>query len=257
MKYHFVLDEGFLGNRIFELSETERNIIIATIIGGHNAIFTGYRTERLVKAVKLLRNEDTPFVSVECPIESRKLIGDYSGRGLTQGFVTDADKGFLHFSDISSQDSGVTSWLTTVMGNGWIRLYHDGITKELPADFQLIAESSNLNRSVSIDLLLNYCDIRYDCPKVCIRNLYSVEDLKRYISIVKERRQALGILGNNSKIDNINDIYPTSVASVQITVENISLETARLGKTVADMHGHNKTFGSDIDEAKIYQNICM
>ena len=257
MKYHFVWDEGFLGNRMFKLSERERNIIIAIIVGGHNAIFTGYRTERLVKAVKLLRNADTPFISVESPIEERKLIGTYSDKGVTHGFVTDADKGFLHFSDISSQNGGVISWLSTVMGNGWIKLAHNSEVVQLPAGFQLVAEMSNTNRNVSISWLMNYCDIRYDCPKESYRTLYSAEDLIRRISNVKRYQQGIGRVGNNCKIANINDIQPSSVASVKINEEHISLETARLGRTLADIFGHGRTFASDLVEANYYQNICM
>ena len=257
MKYHFVWDEGFLGNRMFELSERERDIIIAIIVGGHNAIFTGYRTERLVKAVKLLRNANTPFISVESPIEDRKLIGRYSNEGVTQGFVTDADKGFLHFSDISSQNGGVISWLSTVMGNGWIKLSHNGEVVQLPAGFQLIAEASNLSRDVSISWIMNYCDIRYDCPEVSYRTLYSAEDLIRRIINVKRYLQGMGRVGNNCKIANINDIQPSNLASEKINEEHISLETARLGRTLADILGHVRTFASDLDEATNCQNICM
>lgn len=254
MKYHFVWDENFLGNQMFELSEREKNIVIATIIGGHNAIFTGYRTERLVKAIKLLRNVDTPFVSVESSIEWKSLIGHHSEKGVTQGVVTDANHGFLHFSNISSQGSGVVSWLLTVMGNGWIRLCYASEVVELPAKFQLIAEASNLNSN--INGIIDCCDIRYDCPKDCIRNLYSVDDLRRSINRA-EHQLSLGHIRNNSKISNINDIEPTSVALAQIEEEHISLETARLGRTIADIFGHNKTFGADLIEAKNCQNICM
>lgn len=257
MKYHFVWDEGFLGNKMFELSERERNIIIAIIVGGHNAIFTGYRTERLVKAVKLLRNADTPFISVESPIEDRKLIGRYSDKGVTQGFVTDADKGFLHFSDISSQNGGVISWLSTVMGNGWIKLAHNSEVVQLPAGFQLVAEMSNLSRDVSLSWVMNYCDIRYDCPKKSYRTLYSAEDLIRRISNVERYQQGMGRVGKNCKIANMNDIQPSSVSSMKINEEHISIETARLGRTLGDIFGHGRTFGSDIDEATKCQNICM
>lgn len=258
MKYHFVWDEGFLGNQMLELSEREKNIVIAIIIGGHNATFTGYRTERLVKAVKLLQDVNTPFVSVESPIEPKSLIGEYSRKGLTQGFVTDADNGFLHFSDISSQNGGVTSWLTTVMGNGWIKLCDHGDIVTLPAKFQLIAEASNLdNRNVATNHIMDYCDIRYDCPKDCVRTLYSVEDLRHRVSMVKEHRQSLGYFGNNSYISDIGDIQPTNVALEMIEEENIGIETARLGRTMADIFGHNKTFGADLEAARNCQNICM
>lgn len=258
MKYHFVWDEDFLGNHTLELSEMEMNIVIATIIGGHNAIFSGHHTERLVKAIKLLKNADIPFVSVEKPIDWYSLIGSYSNNGVKQGFVTDADKGFLHFSNIPSQDCGVTSWLVTVMENGWIKLCHDGDVVQLPANFQLIAEASYLDcNNQDIKHIVDCCDIRYDCPKLACRTLYSVETLKQYIIRAKGHRQALGRYENNSKIANIIAIDPSSVATEMIETEHISIETARLGRTLADMFGHNRTFASDLEVAKSFRNICM
>jgi hypothetical protein len=258
MKYHFVWDEGFLGNQMFELSEREKNIVIATIVGGHNAIFTGYRTERLVKAIKFLRNANIPFVSIEKPINERSLIGDYSSDGVKQGFVTDADKGILHFSDISLQSNCVVSWLSTVIGNGWIKLVNDGEVVQLPAGFQLVAEMSNLsNLSVTIRWLKNYCDIRYDCPKDVYRTLYHAEDLMHLVINVKGYQLAMGRVGSNCKIADINNIKPSSIAREKINNERIILETARLGRTLADISGHGRTFGSDLEEAKNCQNICM
>lgn len=258
MKYHFVWDDDFLGNYTFELSEIEKTIVVATIVGGHNAIFSGYHTERLVKAIKLLRNADIPFVSVEKPIDdTRSLIGDYSSDGIKQGFVTDADKGFLHFSNISSQNCGITSWLVTVMENGWIRLCHNNVV-QLPANFQLIAEASYLDcNNQDIKHIVDCCDIRYNCPKAEFRTLYSVETLKRHIFNAKRQQQLAGRTVNNCKITNINDIDPSSVATEKVRIEHTSLETARLGRTMADIFGHIRTFASDLNVAEDCRNICM
>lgn len=257
MKYRFVWDKDFLGNQMFELSEEEMTIVIAIIVGGHNAIFSGYNTERLVNAVKTLRDINTPFVSVENPIDYKELIGDYSDRGLKQGFVTDADKGFLHISDLYSQNSETTSWLLTVMGNGWIKLCHSWDTVTLPASFQLLAETQDINtRDWGFSRIVDNCDIRYNCKRNTERNLYSVSALRGKIRRVKEYQDGFERVISNSKIGNVCEIRPTSEASIKIREENISTDTARLGRTLADINGHYATFCSDLRKALSYQNIC-
>ena len=61
MKYNFVYDTEVLESMSNILSEDEIKIVLATVIGKHNAIFYGYKPERLIKAIKRLSNE-TMFV---------------------------------------------------------------------------------------------------------------------------------------------------------------------------------------------------
>lgn len=61
MKYNFVYDTEVLESTSNFLSADELKIVLATVIGKHNAIFYGYKPERLIKAIKRLSNE-TEFV---------------------------------------------------------------------------------------------------------------------------------------------------------------------------------------------------
>lgn len=61
MKYNFVYDTEALESMSNFLSVDEMKIVLATVIGKHNAIFYGYKPERLIKAIKRLTNE-TEFV---------------------------------------------------------------------------------------------------------------------------------------------------------------------------------------------------
>ena len=66
MKYNFVYDTGFLEKIGICLTEEEKNIVFATIVGKHNAIFYGYKPERLVDAINKLTS-NYPFVETSNP----------------------------------------------------------------------------------------------------------------------------------------------------------------------------------------------
>lgn len=56
MKYNFVYDTDVLKNLI-NLSAEEIDVVLATLIGSHNAIFYGHEPERLVDAIKKLESQ--------------------------------------------------------------------------------------------------------------------------------------------------------------------------------------------------------
>ena len=58
MKYKFVYDPNILESLNNSLSEEETKIVLATVVGKHNAIFYGYRPERLVNAIKRLTSTE-------------------------------------------------------------------------------------------------------------------------------------------------------------------------------------------------------
>lgn len=58
MKYNFVFDTDFLAKNVFNLSSEEVDVVLATIVGKHNAIFYGNKPERLVDAVRFLSHSE-------------------------------------------------------------------------------------------------------------------------------------------------------------------------------------------------------
>lgn len=74
MKYKFVYDKAFLQMQSLDLSEEEIRIVLATIVGQHNAIFYGYKPERLVNAIRKLIGY-IPFIEVSSPISCTTLAG--------------------------------------------------------------------------------------------------------------------------------------------------------------------------------------
>lgn len=67
MKYNFVYDTDFLKKNSLYLTEEEMNIVFATIVGKHNAIFYGHNPERLIEAIKKLTS-NYPFIATPNPL---------------------------------------------------------------------------------------------------------------------------------------------------------------------------------------------
>lgn len=88
MKYNFVYDTDWLEKNSLYLTKEEKNIVFTTIIGKHNAIFYGYKPERLVDAIKKLTS-DHPFVATTSPFSIEDRLRESNG-------------GILYISDFDS-----------------------------------------------------------------------------------------------------------------------------------------------------------
>lgn len=91
MKYNFVYDADFLKKNSLYLTEEERKIVFATVVGKHNAIFYGYKPERLVEAIKKLTS-NYPFVVTTSPLSIEDRLRESKG-------------GILYMSDFDSWGS--------------------------------------------------------------------------------------------------------------------------------------------------------
>lgn len=90
MKYNFVYDTDFLEKNCIYLSDEERLVVYATVVGEHNAIFYGHEPERLIKAIKVLTS-NYPF------IESSNILVDEVEEDLRK-----ATAGILYLKDFDS-----------------------------------------------------------------------------------------------------------------------------------------------------------
>lgn len=257
MKYKFVYDEDFIGNSYIELSEEEAKIVLITLAGGHNIMLTGYKTDRLVKAIRLLRDMNKPFVDVGTYCTSEELIGTYAEDGAHLGLVTDADGGFLHTVNLAKTGCGVTERLATVMRNGCTTLCRGEITAELPAKFQLIAETYKICINSEFTHVLDKCDIKYTCKDSSKRELYSVSklkhDLKRILENHYENVNSIEILVPcNKDINSVEQVFLTKSGYEVFDSSSCNIKTLRVARTIADMYGHTHTFSTDIEEAMMY-----
>ena len=62
MKYKFIFDEGFESNIFLNLTTEELGVVLATVIGKHNALFFGYKPERLINAIKKLSSGQFGYI---------------------------------------------------------------------------------------------------------------------------------------------------------------------------------------------------
>lgn len=257
MKYKFVFDEGYLGDFYVELSKEEIKVVLITLAGGHNVMLSGYKTERLAKAIKLLRDLNNPFIDVAPNCTDRQLIGIYNSNGLKQGFVTDANNGYLHMVDLARSKCDVTNWLHTVMCNGWIKLCYSFNTKTLPAKFQLIAETNSICKNYEFRNVLKLCDVVYKCKEEDKRELYSIAELKHKLETLRECHNDVAKeldIPNicNRDIENIEQaLLSKSGKEVQQGL-NCNIKTIRVARTLADMYMHFHTFSTDVEEALLY-----
>lgn len=257
MKYKFVYDEDFIGNSYIGLSEEEAKIVLVTLAGGHNIMLSGYKTDRLVKAISLLRDMGKPFVDVGTNCTSEELVGRYTEDGVHQGLVTDANGGFLHAVNLSWTSCDTTEWLATVMRNGCITLCRGEMAAELPAKFQLIAETDKVCINSAFAHVLSECDIKYTCKESSERELYSVSKLKHELERIMEHHyenvNSLKIpVTYNREINSVEQVFLTRAGREVLDLHKCNIKILRIARTIADMYGHCHTFSSDVEEAEMY-----
>lgn len=230
MKYKFIIDEPLLDGQFVSLSETEMDIVIATVIGNYSLLLKGFQTERIVKAIRLLRDYNKPFVTICKDCTDRELIGENCGDFVKSGLVTEADGGYLYTKDLGSLNVSVTSWLCTVMFNTWIKLRHSFNTVTLPARFKLIAEVKERNGGVSdFNRICEMCDIHYNCKEEERREIHSIGYLKEKIKKINEF----------SKDFDCDAIRFAKRAESSIPMFEYKDNTIRLAKTLSIIKGYN------------------
>lgn len=78
MKYKFVYDTYFIAKETLCLSEEEVRIVLATVLEHHNAIFWGYKPERLARAVSYLSNGNILMLHDIGMDEQQRLMNNFN-----------------------------------------------------------------------------------------------------------------------------------------------------------------------------------
>lgn len=240
MKYKFIINEPVLDGQFVALSETEKDIVIATVVGYHSLLLEGFQTERITKAIKLLRDYNKPFVTVHEDCTDNELIGIHERGGVTEGLVTEADGGYLYAKDLSSLPHSILSWITTVMGNHWIKLCCMGRgTVTLPADFKLIAETKMRMNDIGFSIIVDTCDMHYRCEEDERREIYSLNYLKEEIDKINEFSKDFD--------DDIKRFSKRAEASIPRNLYRD--KTIRLSKTLSTIKMHTLVMYDDLEIA--------
>ena len=248
MKYNFIFDEGFVENFHLELSDEEIKVVFATVLGGHNALFYGYKPERLSKAVKLF--SETQNVHIEKTsndITLEKFCG--GGSELSKGSVSRADGGILVMDNLNEYKSSILQMLGVVLANGNISLSRAGRNVTYPADFQLVATINDFEHWwEKTPHIADACDIVYYCNESEHRNTYNFSELKPLFSCYRERYLRHCTFRKNGKCKTFASVNLSSCAIEQHG--EVPLRIGRLAKTLSSMNTHNLVWATDVAIAK-------
>ena len=245
MKYKFIINKPLLDGQFVSLSETEKDIVIATVIGNYSLLLEGFQTGRIAKAIKLLRDYRKPFVTVYEDNTENELIGNHDKDGIREGMVTEADGGYLYTEDLSSLPHGILSWINTVMHNTWIKLCCMGRdTVTLPANFKLIAGTKTRINDICFSCIFDDCEIHYRCEEDEHREVYSLCYLRDEIDKIKKFSEVFG-----DDTIRLTERAEDSMLSLQCKDNTI-----RFAKTLSIIKGHTLVTHNDLESAYILTN---
>ena len=257
MKYTFVFDKDFKKGCFMELSDEELRVVIASVIGGHNTLFYGYKPERLVKAFKYLSSKSD--VHIEEP-SSDVTIDDFYGGGadLHKGIVTKADKGVLIMNNINKFKGSIISLSWMAMEQKQITLARAGRSTVFPCDFQMVAtvecdthkDIKSIENWELVSSLAKRCDIVYECTPYPSVNLYATSPINMYYDYLEKYSRYCEPRGNGSAPATAFHLSSLSMEKYG-TVED---KTKRLARTLGAMQGHQNIWAYDIYEALSYNN---
>lgn len=228
MKYNFVYDKEFR-DMFVELSEEEKNVVLATIIGRHNAIFWGYRPERLVNAIKKLC--DCPFVNVK-----------------EDGYVEKANGGVLYTPTLDSFDTKRQNDIYSISKNG-------------VKNFQVVAtcDMGVPAYTITPNLLCNF-DIVYLCKKPVSDSVYNASTnwdrlkvrVSRAISYRSTLHSGKHITSDFTMVKTYWNLpsFQQRYTSAKEKNESLALKIAKVARSVSDITDENMTTDYEWDIAK-------
>jgi hypothetical protein len=239
MKYNFVYDEGFLENSSYELSSEEISVVLATVVGKHNAIFYGYKPERLVKAIKRLSYK---FIEVENNCSRERLLG---GGVYATCYADEAKNGILFVKGVGRYDFDFQLDLALCSDN------HD------TRYFQLVATTEVTPATVLMSRrLLDNFDIVYKCKD----NIRYIQPYNKLLER-KERAEKFrgGLISGRyttalfAEIDGYWNFGSFMKAYNKLLEEKgavIAKKLAKVARSISDIKDHQMTSYEDLMIAK-------
>ena len=226
MKYTFVYDKEFR-DKFVELSKEEIIVVLATIVGQHNAIFWGYKPERLVNAIEKLCS---PFVNIK-----------------EEGYVEKAHGGVLYTPTLNSFDLRRQNEIYAISQNG---------VKEL----QVVATcDTGVPAFKIIPRLLGNFDIVYKCKFSAndIDNMSATWD--KLNDTVRRARRFKNTLHSGKHITSDFTFVETywnrmsfqcKYESAKEKNENLALKIAKVARSISDISDTHLTTDTEWDIAK-------
>lgn len=232
MKYNFVYDKEFLESNMFDLSEEEKDVVFAVIVGQHNAIFHGYKPERLVNAIKKLTSgkkfiENRGFCTIETDLENAQ-----------DGIM------YLHDFDIWS-----------IVEQQF--LYGHTLNDEHRCT-QFIATTGINPKACVVPDVLNNFDIVYDCGGMTQIHDYSKTVLSKMLKCIIEYHDHLHsgcfITSKTLKIENywMGDNAFNYITDLGKNDPIYARKIALVGRSISDVRKSSLTGMGELDVAKKY-----
>ena len=195
MKYKFVFDESFAENNFFQLTTEEAILVAVAVSGKHNVILHGSEPERLVKAIKSLSMGTKPIETVDKDVSLTRLMGDNST--FEPGAFILANNGVLVVNDLESMPWVNKTFLKSILNNKKVILSREGVSKEFPSNFQLVA---TINPYLIVSCpggintyrdIFNQCGIIYKCSSTSSRMKFTRSELMDVVRNTNAARRHL------------------------------------------------------------------
>ena len=229
MKYSFVYDADFVEKNALFLTREEIDVVFATVVGMHNAIFYGHRPERLVDAVKFLSHSEK-FVE-------QKLFSDI------EIGLENSKKGIMYLKDFDVWSIIEQQFLYGHTLNNGSRCT------------QFIATTSNNPTEVVVPDVLDNFDIIYKCKEdekpLCYKEslLTKLDDIIDYHNSL---HSGLFITSTELELDGYwlwNDAY-LYLRELGKTNPVIARKVSMVSRSVADRRKNSLTSMNDIHTAE-------
>lgn len=241
MKYKFVYDKGFEKNLFLNLSQEEIGVVIATVLGKHNAMFFGYKPERLILAIKKLCYECN-YIEVN---ESNQLADDISF--FACNFTDKVQKGVVFVPNINNKSG----------------LFYDTIrlaSSNINRDCQIVVYDTNAprtDRPYFNEALENF-DIIYECKEGDIIQK-SVDELRSKFKSIQDYKLSLcsgkHVTGKFREVDSYWTTGKCFDTYCELKRRNsvLALKYMKVARSISDINFHNLTPVSDLEGAmKLY-----
>lgn len=234
MKYNFVYDTEILDKMRCELSEEETKIVLATVIGQHNAIFYGYKPERLIKAIKNIC--ERPFYEAVTKYQREDFLN----------IVMHDENAVVVVNDLEQYSSGFKDDLQFNSNNG---------TRSI----QLIVTTTMPPYLVCEENLLDNFDIVFEC-KEDERRLRKYSELERVVHRTNNYRSTLHsgkyTTGKFTEIESYWIFVDAMKRYLDMskTEPVVSMKSAKVARTLSDMHKESMVTIQRIEEAERLYN---
>lgn len=239
MKYKFIFDENFEKNMFCNLTTEELGVVLATVIGKHNALFFGYKPERLINAIKKLSaGQGGCIVADDGSLEAHD-IGFFNNR-----FVKKVGEGTIIVPNINSNKS--TLFYDT------LRIASDNDTRKCNIVVYDTGEPNTGDEYVRY--FLENFDIVYKCKELPLTGI-SVKDARSRLKSTLEYRQGLDSGNYYSGMFSSIDPYWSTIECYRKFLELCEIDKVqatkfmKVARSISDIRQNNLTTTSDLDSS--------